>query len=394
MAEEKKMHGFRSRLDYVLKHNQTINKIFRCIVSAFMRIWGWFILMDRKMIVFSGHSRKYNDSPRAIYEYMIAHSEYKDYKFVWALEDPDNVIIPGPAIKIKADTPQYFKYTLKAKYWITCVNIERSLHYKKKKCVYLNTWHGVAFNCVGNAAGGRQDYDFSNIDLFCYESEYQKNIFKRDFNVREEALIPTGLPRNDGLYHVSKDEVIKLKKKLGLPLDKKVIMYAPTWRDSYDKGASYAIKPPMNLERWERELKDEYVLLFRTHAYTTKLLGVTFNEFCLDFTSYPVINDLFKVADVLISDYSACIADYSILERPVICFAYDYKDYKSTRGLYIDFNREMPNGILDTEEKVISHIKTMDYDAECVKTKDMIKNKFTYLGGNATEMCVKAMFDK
>lgn len=54
----------------------------------------------------------------------------------------------------------------------------------------------------------------------------------------------------------------------------------------------------------------------------------------------------------------------------------------------------MPNGILDTEDKVISHIKTMDYDAECTKTKDMIKNKFTYLGGNATEMCVKAMFDK
>ena len=241
---------------------------------------------------------------------------------------------------------------------------------------------------------GQIFFPVSNIDLFCYESEYQKNIFKRDFNVREEALIPTGLPRNDGLYHVSKEEIIKLKQKLGLPLDKKVIMYAPTWRDSYDKGASYAIKPPMDLDKWEKELKEEYVLLFRTHAYTTKLLGVAFNDFCLDFTSYPVINDLFKVADVLISDYSACIADYSILERPVICFAYDYVDYKSTRGLYIDFNKEMPNGILDTEDKVISHIKTMDYDAECTKTKDMIKNKFTYLGGNATEMCVKAMFDK
>jgi CDP-glycerol glycerophosphotransferase len=101
---------------------------------------------------------------------------------------------------------------------------------------------------------------------------------------------------------------------------------------------------------------------------------------------------LFKVADVLISDYSACIADYSILERPVICFAYDYEDYKATRGLYIDFSKEMPNGIFETEDKVISHILTMDYDAECVKTRDMIKNKFTYLGGHATEMCVDKLF--
>lgn len=394
MAEEKQMHGFRARLDYALKHNYFINKIFRLSMSTFMRAWGCFLPVDDKMIIFSGHTRKYNDSPRAIYEYMIARPEYKDYKYVWALEDPEHVAIPGPAIKIKADTLEYFKNTLKAKFWITCVNIERSLHYKKKKCVYLNTWHGVAFNCVGNAAGGRKDYDFSNIDLFCYESEYQKTIFKRDFNVQEGALIPSGLPRNDGLYHVTDDEVIALKKKLGLPLDKKVIMYAPTWRDSYDKGASYAIKPPMDLEKWEKELNDEYVLMFRTHAYTTKLLGVEFNDFCRDFTSYPVINDLFKVADVLISDYSACIADYSILERPVICFAYDYDDYKSTRGLYIDFAEEMPNGILDTEDKVINHIKAMDYAAECVKTRDMVKNKFTYLGGTATEMCVKKMFGR
>ena len=256
----------------------------------------------------------------------------------------------------------------------------------------MNTWHGVAFNCIGNAAGGRKDYDFSNTDFWCYESEYQKELFMRDLNVREEALIPSGLPRNDGLYHVTKDGVVALKKKLGLPLDKKVLMYAPTWRDSYDKGASYAIKPPVNLKKWEEKLKDEYVLLFRTHAYTTKLLGVEFDDFCLDYTSYPVINDLFKVADVLISDYSACIADYSILERPVICFAYDYDDYKSTRGLYIDFAKDMPNGILETEDKVIDHILTMDYQKECDKTRDMIKNRFTYLGGHATEICVEKMF--
>lgn len=392
---EIQMHGFRARLDYLLKHNDFANWCFRKSLSAIMRIWGCFIPMDKKMIVFSGHSRKYNDSPRAIYEYMIARPDkYGDYKYVWALEDPEHVNVPGPAIKIKADTREYFRYTLKAKYWITCVNIERSLHYKKKNCIYLNTWHGVAFNCVGNAAGGRQDYDFSNIDLFCYESEYQKNIFLRDFKVREDALIPTGLPRNDELYHVTEDEKNKIKKKLGLPLDKKVIMYAPTWRDSYDKGASYAIKPPMDLKKWERNLGGEYVLLFRTHAYTTKLLGVEFNDFCLDYTSYPVINDLFKVADVLISDYSACIADFSILERPIICFAYDYEDYKSTRGLYIDFEKEMPSGIIPTEDKVIEHIKTMNYEEECVKTRELIKYKFTYFGGSATQMCVDIMFNR
>ena len=72
---EKQMHGFRARLDYALKHNFLINKTFRFTMSTFMRMWGHFIPIDDKMIVFSGHTRKYNDSPRAIYEYMIAHSE-------------------------------------------------------------------------------------------------------------------------------------------------------------------------------------------------------------------------------------------------------------------------------------------------------------------------------
>lgn len=64
---------------------------------------------------------------------MLAHPEkYGKYKCVWGLEDLDNVQLPGNAIKVKADTPAYFKATLKAKYWVTCVNIERSLHYKKK----------------------------------------------------------------------------------------------------------------------------------------------------------------------------------------------------------------------------------------------------------------------
>lgn len=392
MAEQK-MHGFRARLDYVLKHNRFVNKTFRVSLSIVMRTWGLFIPMNKKMILFSGHSRKYNDSPRAIYEYMIAREEYKDYIFVWALEDPDNVQIPGPAIKIKADTPEYFRISLKAKYWITCVNIERSLKYKKKNCVYLNTWHGTAFNTIGNEASGRNDYDFSHINYFCYESNFQKYHCMKGFKTREEAMIPTGYPRNDTLYSVSNQEIIDLKKKLGLPKDKKIILYAPTWRDSYDKGATYAIKPPINLEKWERILSENYIILFRTHAYTNTLLGVNFNDFIRDFSSYPNVNDLFKVADILISDYSSCVTDYCILERPIICFAYDYDDYKAGRGLNIDFESEMPSGIKRTEDEVIDQILTMNYSEECIKTKHL-KDKYTNIGGNATKLCIDYLFGK
>lgn len=388
---DNRMHGFRARLDYALKHNYAIYKVFNVTSSLFMRVWGLFIPTDKMMIVFNAQARKYNDSPRAIYEYMIGKPQFSKYKYVWALEDPDNTIIPGNPIKVKVDTLEYFKMTLKAKYWITCVNIERSLHYKKKDCVYLNTWHGTAFNTIGNMAKGRKDYDFSNVDFFCYESEFQKTICMKSFNTREEAMIPTGYPRNDTLYFVTPEEVKSLKERMGLPLDKKIILYAPTWRDSTDNGKTFAIKPPINIDYWKERLGKEYIVLFRTHTYTNKLLGVVFNDVIRDYTSYPVVNDLFKVADILISDYSSCVTDFCILERPIICFAFDYEEYKEARGLNIDFETEMPSGIKKTEQEVIDHLLSMDYDEECKKTK-ALKDKYTYIGGHATELCVEKMF--
>jgi CDP-glycerol glycerophosphotransferase len=184
-----------------------------------------------------------------------------------------------------------------------------------------------------------------------------------------------------------------LKRQLGLPMDKKIILYAPTWRDSDDQGKTYSLKPPIHLDMWEKKLKDNYVLLFRTHHYTTRLLGVQFNDFVRDFSSYSVINDLFMVSDILISDYSSCITDFSILERPVICFAYDYETYAVRRGVNIDFRKEMPGGIQETEDEVIDRILHMNVEEECRKTREMLKNKFTYIGGHATEICVEKVFN-
>ena len=391
---ENKMRGFRARLDYLLKHNYTVNRLFNWSVSSFLKVWGFFVPTDEKMVVFSGHTRKYNDSPRAIYEYMLANPQkYGQFRCVWALEDPEHVDIPGNPIKVKSDTLHYFKYTLKAKYWVTCVNIERSLHFKKKTCRYLNTWHGTPFKHIGNDAEGRKDYDFGSVDLFCYASDYEKDIYKRAFRVKEDALIPTGLPRNDDLYSTSPEEIIELKKLLGLPLDKQIILYAPTWRDSTDNGRTCSIKPPVDAKKWEKTLKNDYIVLFRMHAYTNILMGLEFNETLRDYSEYPNVNDLFKVADILISDYSASMADYSILERPVLCFAYDYEEYKGERGLYLDYGKDMPSGILRTEDDVLNYLKTMDYQEECRKTKVMLKDRLLQFGGTATENCVNRLFE-
>lgn len=380
----------KKRVDYLLKHNSFAQRLYKVFMGSLIRSLGLFVKMDNNLVVYNSMvGRTSYGSPRAIYDYLISHPQYRSLKHVWAFTNPEESDLKCK--KVKLDTLSYFITCLRAKYWVTDVNIERGLRFKKKHTLYINTWHGLSFNHVGNAVPGRKDYNCTNVDFFCYESEYHKNILMRDFIVREESMLPSGLPRNDELYNVSDSEIQNIKQALGIPLDKKLIMYAPTWRDSYDKGADYILAPPIDFKMWEKELGNDYIVLLRTHHFTTKLMNVEFNDFVRDVSSYPRINDLFKISDILISDYSACIADFAILERPVICFAYDYDEYKAGRGLYIDFHKEMPNGVFATEESVVRHIQGMDYEAECEKTR-ILKNKYTYIGGNATEICVKAMF--
>ena len=383
------MGGLRAKIDYILKHNTFVNKLFKVLASAFFRFLGLFVPIDKNAILFSSLSRKYNDSPKAIYEYLLAHTEYSGYKFFWAIEKGDNTEIPGEFKRVTPDTLKYFITALRCKYWVTSVNIERGLKFKKKKTVYLNTWHGIPIKTVGNCAGGRTGYDFSHVDYFCISGEYEVDLYHRAFNVGEKQLLRVGMPRNDALYGTGEEKVRLIKERLKLPLDKKIILYAPTWRDSKDGGKTYSVCPPIDFEKWEREIGNDYLLLFRAHPYTSALMNVKFNSFVMDFSKYPVMNDLLKIADILISDYSATFFDYSILERPMICFAYDYEEYSNERGLFMDISSEIPGGVVFDEIKLLEKIKNYDFDIYEVRS---FKNRYLEYGANATESCVKALF--
>ena len=195
--------GLKNKLEHILKHNTFVQSVYRVTMSAFFQAVGLFVKTDDKLVLMNGHGFKYNDSPRAIYEKMLELGIADQYKIVWALHDPSKYEIPGNCTKIKMDTPEYFLTALKAKYWISCVNIERALHFKKKNTVYLNTWHGASINLCGNAVSNRKDFHFEHIDYFCICGEYERDFIIRDFNVRPEAILPCGYARNDELYQAT-----------------------------------------------------------------------------------------------------------------------------------------------------------------------------------------------
>lgn len=378
----------RDRIIYILKHNKLIQKLYVLVMSTVFKIWGKFIKTDDKLVIFvSFMGKNFNDSPKAIYDYMQSHSEYKKFKCIWAFEHPENF----PQLNtVKIDTPAYFKTALKAKHWITNTNIERGLKFKKKDQRYLNTWHGIALKYIGNDCPGRKDYNFDTLDYLTVSGDHDEKVFKSAFNAKEKSYLRCGMPRNEELWKAGEVEKQAMRKKLGIPEGKRVILYAPTWRESTDGGKSYAIKPPIHFSDWEKELGEDFVVLFRAHHQTNKVLGVEYNNFVRNASDYPAVNDLMIVADLLISDYSAISFDYSVLCRPILIYAYDYDTYLAERGTYFDIDDKYPNKSCRTEEELLNKIKNLDYEVECLNTK-RFRDEFVQYGENSTEICVKKL---
>lgn len=374
----------------LLKNNKIIYLFYNYIFSFFFNFIGLFFKIDNKLVLFNSFGgKKFDDNPKAIYLYMKNDDKYKDYKLVWALNNPN--IVDGLNIDyVKNNSIKFFITALKAKYWITNSSIERGLKFKKKDTICINTWHGSVIKKI-DIEKERLVFRTSMDDYLYAQSQIDVNYFSKKWNFPKERIVLSGYPRNDELCNVTNDEIIEIKRKLNISLDKKVIIYAPTFRDNdYDKNGCY-IAPSINLVKWKEKLSNEYILLFRAHYEINKVLNIKEDDFLYNVTEYPCLNDLLKISDIMISDYSSIMIDYSILERPIFCFAYDYDKYCRERGTAYNLRTELPNGIIEKEDELIEHILNCDFNLQKEKTK-RFKNKHVEVCGNASKYIDNIIF--
>lgn len=367
----------------LLKTNQFIYSLYNSILSFFIKMIGIFLKTDKHIILFNSFGgKKYDDSPKAIYEYMISNTKYDNYKFYWVFDCPDKFEIKN-GTKLKNNSLKFFITALKAKYWITNSGIERGLKFKKKNTIYINTWHGTAIKHIGKDENNLSvKTKTSKVDYMFSQSEYDRKTFMHVFDLEEKNVVLSGLPRNDELVDVSDKNVKEIKKKLNLPLEKKVILYAPTFREYSRDSNGCLLAPPIDLKLWEERLGKDYILLFRAHYEVNKVLGIKENSFIKNYSDYPNLNELLKISDVLISDYSSIMIDYSILERPIFNYIYDFDEYKEKRGMYFDLRKKLPDCCFEKEKDLLEAIINMDIKKE--KNKAIkFKHEFVQVCGES-----------
>src|SRR5699024_10412232 len=174
-------------------------------------------------------------------------------------------------------------------------------------------------------------------------------------------------------------------------------LYAPTYRE-YEKdnlGRSL-FKLQFDLETWQRELGDNYILLLRLHYESILDIDIDkYNEFVLDVSNYSNLNELMIASDLLISDYSSMFFDYSILNKPMICYTYDFEKYSNLRGLYFDLRKYIPGGSI-SEKELLLLIKDYINNNRTEEVKKF-RNKYVEYYGDATTKsldCIENILNK
>ena len=401
------------------------SKIFRnmarkslfILKSIRYQLTGFYKKVDDKTILFSGFNGKsYTCSPKAIYEYMLSDEKYKDYKFIWFfnnVKDYEFLNNNKNTKVVQNKGKEYTRYLQTAKYWFFNFKIADYIKPKKEQ-VFTQCWHGTPLkrlgydlvhfdNTLNTAKGMKKRYkvETEKISYFLSPSKYASDVFKSGWNMKElgkeDIILEKGYPRNDFLFNYTEEDVVNIKKRiLGDNIqDKKIILYAPTYRaNQHESGVGYVYKEEVDFEKMQKRLGDKYIILFRPHYYIASVFNFDkYKGFVYNASDIDDINELYVISDILITDYSSVFFDYANLKRPMIFYMYDLEYYRDkSNGFYFDVETNLPGKIVRTDDELIDEIirvtKEFKYDEKYKKFNE----KFNYLDdGEASKRVVEAI---
>ncbi|MBU5465337.1 CDP-glycerol glycerophosphotransferase family protein [Virgibacillus sp. MSJ-26] len=234
----------------------------------------------------------------------------------------------------------------------------------------------------------QQVYD--RFDHVVVGSEKMAAIFRESFGLGDDRMLRTGIPRTDFYFEKASEAVASQELKQTLPLigEKKVILYAPTFRDEALDSAEIML----DVDRLYEEFASEYVLLLRLHpAIQGKFLN-QYPGFVIDVSGYPDIHRLLVVTDVLVTDYSSIPFEFSLLGRPMIFFAYDLEVYEEARGFREDYKMLIPGPVVRDTEALIDVMKEGQFDYERILTFAEEWNE--YSDGTSSKCLIEAVYER
>lgn len=363
--------------------------------------------IDDKTILYEAyHGRSVTGNPYAIYKYLLNDPKYKSYKHIWVVDNVDN-----PSVEINRNNPntsfvvmnsrQYLKALTTAKYLIN--NTSFGFYFQKKKGqIYINTWHGTPLKTLGKDVEAADITGHKNIqrnflhtDYFVSPNKFTTEKFFNSLDIHgiyNGKVLDIGYPRTDLTLNTNAN---KIKEELNIPKDKKIILYAPTWRgNSVVASEDESEKLLTDVEKLNEIYGEEYVVLLKVHMFVYKYLKEHGKEDLCVPNAFDT-NELLSATEVLITDYSSIFFDFLPTRRPILFYMYDRDDYEKDRGFYFDLN-DLPGPLCESFEEIVHSIAHLaKVQADYKEKYDKSLEKFSYKDdGHATERMINIVFEK
>ncbi|HEB9325614.1 TPA: CDP-glycerol glycerophosphotransferase family protein [Campylobacter jejuni] len=349
-------------------------------------------------ILYQTHTAQFMScNPYAIFLHLLKDLRFDNFVHIWVLQDLESIPLEFKQNKkiifVKYFSKLYFKYLSSAKYLINSGSFCR-FFIRKSEQKYLATWHGTPWKCLGkDIRRGFMEFEITQKDFLQSTHIISPNkhtsevlIQKHDIeNIFQGKVYECGYPRIDITLKLNNLRKRQIRKRLNIKNDDKIILYAPTYRNSFEKAELNIKKLLKDLEIFR---KSGFNVVFRGHYNLENKLKD--NE-VLSVPRDIDTNELLSIVDILITDYSSIAFDFMILNRPIIYYIYDYEEYKKQHGLYFDI--EMLNSVYcKTSQEVLEILQNPTMLEKCKISRE-IKDKFLpNEDGNATQRAIEFFF--
>ena len=298
-----------------------------------------------------------------------------EIKIYWAANSIALADLPDGIRFVKYKSVKYIYHMTTARVWVD--NIRKPFFIKKKGQFYLQTWHGgLGLKKVENDALDKlnKNYikwakrDAKATDLMLSSSKTLTEIFRNSFWYPKGEIIEKGLPRNDMFFKFNERQKNQIKNRLGIKYNNKILLYAPTFRDD-GSTLAYDIDFFSLVNALKKRFGGSWTILVRLHPNISSTPLNISASFVKNVSGYNDIGELYTITDFLITDYSSCIFDYALTEKPSLLYASDIEKYAKLRDYYFDFS-ELPFTLCKSNAELEAAILNFD----CQKHKQRLKN--------------------
>lgn len=340
-------------------------KIIALLKKSYLRIYGYFHKVEKKVLFCSCGGEQYSSDPRAISEKL--HELYPEYRIVWKIKKEYKLINFIPKyVKVIESRLEFLHELATCAVFVTTDEFRPGI-YKRKGQFFIQTWHADRSlkKILYEANPDGLIMDDIVTDLCVAGSGYGEKQYRNAFKYSGEIL-KIGMPRNDKLVQNSEMERQRIKEYFRINKDIRILTYAPTFRDNCNDIQNTTVNIESILSTLRIKTEDEWVCFVRAHA-ASKGLNIKCNKKIIDVSKYPDMADILLISDMLITDYSSCAGDFALRNKPIILALFDKEEYEMNCrtllpveqiGYFVAHNQK-------ELEEIIKNKSDSDYRSRC-----------------------------